>query len=186
MIRDQLYLFDEHNPFNTIVKNVDYVDLHTLPYDPQRKKYSPTDLQYNALPKGKYFLFKTGGINYSYKERGKIFPYIQNQESGKILSVAPTRTDLYPKITLHIINRKEKNILARMHRLIGLAFLENKNLYNGQEWVVGHKDDDVFNYHIDNLMWVTQQQNSRGTTKEKSINTQKSLQKLKEFYGDEN
>jgi len=38
LIRDQLYLFEEHNPFNTTIKNVDYVDIQTLPYDPTKKK----------------------------------------------------------------------------------------------------------------------------------------------------
>ena len=182
MIRDQLYLFEEHNPFNTIIKNVDYVDLHDLPYDPQRKKYSPTDLQYNALPKGKYFLFKKGGQNFSYKEKGLIFPYVKNNDTGTVLKCMPSKTDLYPKVSLKTVN--DGPIFARIHRLIGLAFLPNPNLKDeSKDWVVAHKDDDVFNYHIDNLMWLTQKQNQQmvGNRQAKSEVWKKSLQKLKEF-----
>ena len=47
MISEQLHLFEEFTEKN-LIKDVDYVDLHSLPYDPQRKKYSYNDLQYSA------------------------------------------------------------------------------------------------------------------------------------------
>ena len=67
-----------------------------------------------------------------------------------------------------------------MHRVLGLAFLENPDLYNGKDWVVGHMDDDVFNYRLSNLKWLTQQQNLKNINKKsKSANTQSVLQTLK-------
>jgi hypothetical protein len=180
LIREQLYLFEEHDILKRLVKDIDYVDLQSLPYDPQRKKYSYIDLQYNVLPKDKYTVFKKGGTNSFYKERGKIFPYVKNNETGKIIYPVPTKTDLYPKLALKTTTGK--TILARMHRILGLAFLDNPDLYNGRDWVVGHIDDDVFNYELDNLEWCTQQQNlaKMGANKRsKSITTQLALQKLK-------
>ena len=177
MISEQLHLFEEFSEKN-LVKDVDYVDLHSFPYDPQRKKYSYNDLQYSALPKGKYIVYKTGGVNTFYKEREDIFPYVKNNETGKIIYPVPTKTDLYPKLALQ--TTCGKSILARMHRILGLAFLENPNLYDGKDWVVGHIDDDVFNYRLSNLKWLTQQQNLKGVNKKsKSNNTQLVLQKLK-------
>ena len=67
-----------------------------------------------------------------------------------------------------------------MHRVLGLAFIKNPDLYDGKEWVVGHIDDDVFNYRLSNLKWLTQQQNLKNINKKsKSANTQSVLQTLK-------
>ena len=67
-----------------------------------------------------------------------------------------------------------------MHRILGLAFIKNPDLYNGKEWVVGHIDDDVFNYRLSNLKWLTQQQNLKNVNKGlKTANTKLVLQTLK-------
>ena len=177
MISEQLHLFEEFSEKN-LIKDVDYVDIHSLPYDPQRKKYSYNDLQYSALPKGKYTIYKTGGVNTFYKEREDIFPYVKNNETGKIIYPVPTKTDLYPKLALK--TTCGKSILARIHRVIGLAFIKNPDLYDGKEWVVGHIDDDVFNYRLSNLKWLTQKQNLKNINKKaKTANTQLVLQTLK-------
>ena len=180
MIRDQLYLFEEHNPFNTTIKNVDYVDIQTLPYDPQRKKYSHIDLQYSALPKNTYIVFKTGGVHSLYKDKGAVFPYVKNIVTGKVLTFNSGHTDLYPKFSMQTVDQGP--IYARIHRVLGLAFLPNSDLQNEKhEWVVGHKDDNVFNYRIENLIWLTQQQNQQmvGNRQEKSDAWKKNLEKIK-------
>ena len=73
-------------------------------------------------------------------------------------------------------------IYARIHRVLGLAFLPNPDLQNEKhDWVVGHKDDNVFNYRIENLVWLTQQQNQQmvGNRQEKSDAWKKNLEKIK-------
>ena len=82
--QDQLSLFPELDPFKTIIKNIDYVDISTL-VDPV-PNHSRL-LQYDLIPKDKFFLYKTGGVNPFRPELGNIFPYLKNEESKKLVSI---------------------------------------------------------------------------------------------------
>ena len=115
MVSEQLHLFQDFSNKN-LIKNVDYVDLSTLPDDPMRTKYGDSGFQYKDLPRDTYIIHKTGGLNKYKLEKGKIFPFVQNKNNGKILQITSTKTDLYPKVS---ITMKNFGILARMHRLIG-------------------------------------------------------------------
>jgi len=176
MIMEQLCLFEEDKPK---IKDVDYVDLSTLPDDPARIKYGNADIQYKDLPVGKYFMFKTGVSSPYNPKLGKVFPYVQNQFTGKILNAASTATDLYPKISLKGSSQgKIVEIMPRIHRLGGLAFLPiPHDFYNKKlNWVINHIDKTKVNYQLSNLEWVTQRQNSFGKKNSAAVQ-----EKIKEF-----
>jgi hypothetical protein len=73
---NQLILFPELDPYKTKIKNIDYVDISTLP-DSQWKKNN-----FSQLPKDIWYVFKSGGTNRYMEELGNCFPYIQNREQG--------------------------------------------------------------------------------------------------------
>ena len=157
MVSEQLHLFEEFSNKN-LIKNVDYVDLSTLPDDPMREKYGDSEsIQYKDLPKDTYIIYRTGGTNKYKLEKGKIFPFVQNKNTGKIFQATSTKTDLYPKVGLGV------NFIARMHRLVGLAFytLPDTFYVSGKNWVVNHIDHDLTNYEVSNCEWITQKENCR-------------------------
>ena len=178
MIKDQLFLFEEYDVSKTLVKDIDFIDLSTLPDDPMRRKYGDSGIQYKDLPSDTYIMYKIGGTNRYKPEKGKIFPYIQNINTGKVLLVSSTKTDLYPKINLRLHKWHRPSFIARMHRLVGLAFYplpDNFNITKGNFWVVNHKDGDITNYEVSNCEWVTQKQNCNGGTKKDSMETQRKI-----------
>jgi|TARA_R110002020_G_scaffold183066_1_gene379038 hypothetical protein len=154
MIRDQLFLFPELDPFKTIVKNIDYVDLSTLQDIGNSRKNSLEN-----LPRGKYLLFQTGGFNKFVPDLGKVFPYIQNQETKNIPSIGIRNS--YCNSVLH-----EEGIGYSIdyHRVTALAFIVNNNSTK-QIWV-DHKNGNRFDFRVSNLRWVTPSQNRLGTIKE--------------------
>lgn len=54
---EQLLLFPEMDPFKTKIKGIDYIDLSQIETPNQRQS------EYSLLPKGRFFLFKSGGTN---------------------------------------------------------------------------------------------------------------------------
>ena len=154
MRSEQLNLFEEYSDKN-LIKDIDYIDLCTIPDDPMRTKYGDSGFQYKNLPSDTYIMYKTGGFNKYKLDKGKIFPYVKNKNTGKILQVTSTKTDLYPKVGLGA------NFIARMHRLVGLAFytLPDTFYVAGKNWVVNHKDHDITNYEVSNCEWITQKEN---------------------------
>ena len=178
MISDQLSLFENLKLKNKI-KNVDYVDLSTVPDDPARSKYGDGDVQYKNLPVGKYFIFKKGGYNVYKPKQGNVFPYVQNQFTGKILNASSTLTDFYPKVSLSgDRNNIKYKITSRIHRLVGLAFFTLPDTFYTSKnyWVVNHIDGSKENYEISNLEWVTQKQNC-STGKNNSAEVQAKIKK---------
>ena len=171
MVSEQLHLFQDFSNKN-LIKNVDYVDLSTLPDDPMRTKYGDSGFQYKDLPRDTYIIHKTGGLNKYKLEKGKIFPFVQNKNNGKILQITSTKTDLYPKVS---ITMKNFGILARMHRLIGLAFFTLPDTFYipGKNWVVNHVDHDITNYEVSNCEWITRKENCKD--KKDSIKEQQKI-----------
>ena len=146
---EQLFLFPELNPFKTKIKNIDWVDISTLPYDPDRKEFR----QCSALPKQKYILHKTGGINLYYPDKGAIFPWLQNMNSGKQIISKCFGAEGYPKLA--VINKNRKSINFRTHRLVAMAFVENPE----NKKVVDHVNEQTLDYRIENLRWVSNREN---------------------------
>lgn len=68
-----------------------------------------------------------------------------NKIKGKILKVAYDK-DGYEKLCL---KHNEQRYYARVHRLVAIAFIENKDNYE----LINHKDGNRSNNHVDNLHW---------------------------------
>ena len=58
---------------------------------------------------------------------------------------------------VNIKNKDNKTVSRRLHVLLAKAFIPNPNNYP----CVMHKDDDGFNYNLDNLQWGTISQNTK-------------------------
>ena len=106
---DQLFLFPELDPFKTIIKDIDYVDIATLvdPIPNHARLH-----EYSLIPKNKYFLYKTGAINPFKPELGNVFPYIKNEESGKIVSLNLSKFYVRATISVFINGKYHKKNLA--------------------------------------------------------------------------
>ena len=117
---------------------------------------------WDLLPKDRYFIYKTGGINPHMKELGPIFPVIKNSR-GKILSQVPLTSGKdapYPHLQINVsINGKQTAFKCFLHKITGLAFLKNNDFEN--KCIIDHLDDNIFNYLPSNLEWVTHSENSR-------------------------
>lgn len=77
---------------------------------------------------------------------------VRNKWTGKILNQFPDK-DGYMRVGL---NNKRKMQYA-VHRLMGIAFLDNGNGYP----VINHKDGDKKNNTLDNLEWTTVSANTK-------------------------
>ena len=153
---NQLLLFPELDPFKTIIRDIDYVDLATLvDPNPSHAKLHSFDL----LPKNKFFLYKTGGVNRFKKELGKVFPYIKNEETGQILKTNMSKFYIRSAITLSN-GKGTKTLDLKLHRIVALAFVENDN--PEKKVVVDHINKDRLDYRSGNLRWCTYSQNNTG------------------------
>lgn len=85
---------------------------------------------------------------YSVSDTGEI----RNDERNKILKLSSEQD--YKTVVLHI-NKKSKKF--RVHRLVALAFIENPE----NKPYVNHKDGNRSNNKIENLEWVTPQENTQ-------------------------
>ena len=153
MIRDQLFLFPELNPFKTKIKNIDWVDISTLPDDPDRKDFR----QCSVLPKEKYILHKIGGTNLYYPNEGPIFPWLQNMNTEKQIMSKCAGSESYPRVA--VVTKNKYTINFRSHRLVAMAFIENPD----NKKVVDHINEQTLDYRVENLRWVTQSENIKNT-----------------------
>ena len=76
---------------------------------------------------------------------------IRNSKTGKILKTR-IGSDGYEMVDIRK-NKKQKTI--RIHRVVGLMFLENEDNLP----YLNHKDENKLNNHVDNLEWCTAQYN---------------------------
>ena len=150
MIDQQGLLFPELDPFETKEKNIDYIDIT----DVKMVKHKNRTHDYSMLPKNKYYLFKSGGINKYMEEEGNCFPYIQNKNTGKIFTAGVTESASYPKMTItEEIDGKIVGFYIAIHKIVAEAFIEND--MPKLKTLVDHKDGNRFDYRVQNLRWVT-------------------------------
>jgi hypothetical protein len=84
------------------------------------------------------------------KDKGPIFPYVQNKNTGKILTINSTATDHYPRFAV-------PGYGLRIHRIAAQAFIPNlRNCID-----VDHVDGNILNYCLDNLRWVSRSENMK-------------------------
>ena len=125
----------------------------------------------NLLPKERFFIYKTGGINPWKPELGPIFPFVKI-DTGTILSQTTCiKSSPYPHVAPSVptptkeMPNKIKNFKCYMHKIVALAFLENDDIEN--KIFVDHLDNDIYNYMPSNLEWVTPSENNRRRDKYK-------------------
>lgn len=88
---------------------------------------------------------------YAVTEKGKVWSYPKYRHHGKFLKqYSKNNGYLYVGLSK---NKKRKTFLV--HRLIGVAFVENRE--NKPE--INHKDGDKSNNYFFNLEWVTSSEN---------------------------
>ena len=156
MISEQGLLFPELDPYETKVKNIDYIDITKVKIIHKHKNRT---YDYTMLPKDKYFLFKSGGINKYMEEKGNSFPYIQNKKTGKIYTAGVSESISYPKVSItEEIDGKIIGFYIAIHRIVAEAFIEND--MPELKTLVDHKDGNRFDYRVQNLRWVTASQNA--------------------------
>ena len=150
----QLFLFPELDPFKTLIKDVDFVDLSTLTLGDENRKNI-----LSSIPKGRFFIYKTGAFNRFLPELGNVFPYIKNEETGRILSTHISNT--YVKCVIKLQEGpKTSSYNLKVHRIGGEAFVVNDDPKN--KVVVDHKNNNRLDYRILNLRWLTWGENNRG------------------------
>tara|TARA_R110000751_G_scaffold212869_1_gene316406 strand:- start:279 stop:776 length:498 start_codon:yes stop_codon:yes gene_type:complete len=143
MIRTQLSLWEDKKQIILEREKVDMSTLRTL-----KTRTNAFDL----LPKDTYFIHKTGGINPFKKDLGPIFPFVQHC-NGRILNqvrLTNGKDAPYPHL---IIKMGKINFKCFMHKITGLAFLQNDDWE--RKFIIDHLDDDIFNYLPHNLEWTT-------------------------------
>ena len=139
----QISLFPEEIIYNEF----ESFDISNIPDNDFWRRNSK---KFSDIPKDTYYIFKTGGINPYIKDKGPIFPYVQNKNSGKILTINSTATDHYPRFAI-------PGYGLRIHRIAAQAFIPNpRNCID-----VDHVDGNILNYCLDNLRWVSRSENMK-------------------------
>ena len=137
----QILLFPEEIVYN----DIESFDISKIPDNDFWRRNSKN---FSDIPKDTYYIFKTGGINPYMKEKGPIFPYVQNKQSKKILKVISSATVYYPRFSL-------PGYGLRIHRIAAQAFIPNpRNCID-----VDHIDGNILNWCLDNLRWVSRSEN---------------------------
>ena len=151
MIRDQLLLFPELDPFKTIIKNIDYIDASKIP---EFKNVVETKNKLRDLPEGKYILFKSGGRNRFLPELGNIFPYVQNMDTKYVYT--PTLLKTYVVV---ILKEGETGYTINLSRASASAFIVHPD--PDKIFITDHINKNRRDYRISNLRWATQSQNQK-------------------------
>jgi hypothetical protein len=180
MKNPQPYLFKEfEDPAWALVneKGIDITDLPAPNYAAKTKgkgkqrrgEKTEMALSLKSYPKGKYFLFPTGGEHPSplpkYQDRGKVFPFVFNTHTGKPVPIRLSRCP-YPSMSFTMpeilrlsegMYKDKRSIDWMSHILFGLAFVKNED--PSVYWTVDHDDEDKWNYELSNLKWESAERN---------------------------
>ena len=151
MIRDQLFLFPDLDPFKTIMKNIDYIDVSEIP---EFKNVVETKNKLRDLPEGKYILFKSGGRNRFLQELGNIFPYVQNMDTKYVYT--PTLLKTYVVV---ILTEGGVGYTINLSRASASAFIVHPD--PDKIFITDHINKNRRDYRISNLRWATQSQNQK-------------------------
>lgn len=150
-IEEQGLLFPELDPYEVKIKDVDFVDVSTIHDDEFQRKHN-----YSDLPKNKFFIFKSGGFNFYRPEMGNCFPYVHNKETGHIYKPKAGESWDYPAFSM---SYQGVNVYCPIHRLIGLAFIENP--FPDKYDIVDHINGDRYDWSLKNLRWWDRSNNSK-------------------------
>ena len=153
MIGQQPSLFPELDSKH-LIKDVDYVDISTLPSSEWR--VNPLS---NITP-GTFYIFKTGHNNPALGDDNKIYPYLKSYKQGSTGTVIKYRfgghQSGYPRYDLMDNGTAYK---AYAHNLVALAFVVND--MPDKKKYVDHMNRNILDYRADNLKWSTASENSK-------------------------
>lgn len=93
-----------------------------------------------------------------------------NCGTRKVLKVKCTGTSIYPKVCLSV-NRRARTV--SVHRLVAIAFIPNPDNLPQVNHIDGIKDNNL----VENLEWVTAQENMQHAAKSLTRNSAKSPRK---------
>ena len=160
MIREQLFLFPEHNLFIQKEKNIDFI------YLDEAKNSHFTEKKLTNLDKKRYILWKTGGINPYMPELGKVFPYLYDNFNKKIKTIRVPQGGQYPICHLsYKLDGKIVDLKPLVHVLVANAFVENPLPEKFK--IVHHEDNNPLDYRSSNLLHANQSINITDTKKTK-------------------
>jgi hypothetical protein len=140
---------------------------------------------YDDIDKDKYWIFKTGGFH---PLKGLLdVPEMYNKDIWPMIISVTKKTQFikqvpnvgtagifYPRISLSRKQIGKDNISKSFHRMIAEAFLPNPNNLP----VVNHINKNKLDYRIENLEWVTKEDNAEGSTPVDMDKLWKSIQKF--------
>lgn len=159
---NQFLLFDDlpmQTKAKAIIKDVEWVDLSDV----------CKQLGYTVPKPGVYRLYKTGHTHFwGHLDQdlfgGCDYPFIQNMETGKILSYQLYGN--YPQAR-YVIEETNESGSSLFHRMIACAFIENDDPENKDQ--VNHINHNPCDYRVHNLEWISRKENNIGARKIKSV-----------------
>jgi len=126
---------------------------------------------YDDIDKNKYWIFETGG--YHPLKGLPDVPEMYNKDIWPMIVSVTKKTQfvkqvpnvgfagvLYPRISLSRKQIKKDNISKSFHRVVAEAFIPNPNNLP----VVNHINKNKLDFRIENLEWVTKEDNAEGST----------------------
>ena len=160
MIEGQMFLFPEYNFFAQKEKKIDFMYLDEI------KNSSFTKKKYSDLPKKRYILWKTGGINSYMPDLGPVFPYIYDTLKEKIKTIRIKTDNQYPRCHFrYFLKGKLIEIKPHLHTLVCNAFV--KNPLPKKFHLVHHVNNNPLDYRPSNLQHVNQSINMTDTKQTK-------------------
>jgi len=159
MIKGQMFLFPEYDFSVQKEKKIDFMYLDEI------KNSLFTKKKYSDLPKKRYILWKTGGINPYMPDLGPVFPYIYDTLKEKIKTIRIKTDDQYPRCHFDYFLKGKLFIKPSIHILVCNAFV--KNPLPKKFHLVHHINNNPLDYRPSNLQHVNQSINITNTKKTK-------------------
>ncbi len=154
------------------IKKIECIDISTITYP----VIYPRTWNYSDIIPNTYFLYKTGGTNRFCSKKGDIFPKLINvRNNNKIIKARTGGGNGASYCTWGIRSgnmitpggtKGTKAINLKCHRITAEAFLLNNDPRHFVD--VDHKNQDHFDFSLDNLRWVTKSQNVKNIVRGKT------------------
>ena len=103
--------------------------------------------------------------------REKIWPYVFNLKTDKVVMPTLTKKDNYPRFNFSTKNKKQ--IFIYMHQLVMILLKPTED----KEKVVNHINRNTFDYRLENLEWTSLSENAKGNE-----NKRLDYNKIYDFY----